>query len=109
MRYAAPVGKMRVSLSRALPVVELTVWAVLVPAQIVQIWYGAHVASSRSQSATAHVGVIELTMPPDQWLPFALRWQPLKYARAIVAANLPGLAADALISLPTVKERSAQL
>lgn len=101
MRYAAPVGKTRVSLSVVLPLLELTVWAVLVPAEIVQIWYGAHQASSISKSATARVGGIELTMPPDQWVSFTLRWQRLKYARAIIATNLPGLAADALISLPT--------
>ena len=70
MGYDASVGKTRVSLSLALPVVELTVWAVLVPAQIFQIWLGAHGASSRS---TAHVSGIELTQPPDQWVPFALR------------------------------------
>jgi hypothetical protein len=100
-RYAAPVGKTRVSLSLVLPVVELTVWAVLIPAQIVQIWYGAHQASRRSQGAIARVGEIELRMPPEQWLRFTLRWQPLKYSHAIIATNLPGLAADALISLPT--------
>ena len=101
MRYSSRLVKMRISFALLLPALELTVWAALVPAEIGQVWYSSHQAVSRAQLASVPLGRFELTQPPDQWVSFTLRWRPLHYSRAIVAVNLPGLAADVLISLPT--------
>lgn len=101
MRYSSHLAKMRISFSVLLPALALVVWAVLVPAEIGRVWYSAHQAMSRGQGATASVSRFELTLPPDQWVSFTLRWRLLHYSRAIIAVNLPGLAADVLISMPT--------
>jgi hypothetical protein len=95
------VGIPRISFSLLLPVVELTLWALLVPTQIGQVWYRSHKAAGRSGGATARIGEAELTLPPDRWVDFILRWGHLTYSHAIVAANLPGIGADLLVSLPT--------
>ncbi len=91
------MGVTRVSFSLLLPILELTVWAVLVPTEVGLICYRAQ---RTPQGASAHLGHFELNLPPDRWVGFALKWMPLTHSRTIIAANLPGMLVDLMVSLP---------
>jgi hypothetical protein len=90
----------RIAYSLLLPILELSLWTALVPTEVGMIYCGAQKAN---HGASEHLGQVELDLPPDRWMEYSLRWMPLGYSRAIIAANLPGLLPDILLSLPTAQ------
>ncbi len=88
----------RISFSLLLPVLELSVWTTLVPSEVGLVYYRAYNAT---RGAGAHMGQADLNLPPDRWVEYALRWSPLAHSHTIIAANLPGIVPDLLVSLPT--------
>lgn len=97
------MGITRISFSLLLPIVELVFWVALVPTEVGLIHYRAGQATHASGNISARLGEVELKLPPDRLATFSLRWMPLRYSHAIIAANLPGLVADLLVSLPTAQ------
>lgn len=91
----------RISFSLLLPMVELAVWVALVPADVGRVYYRARQAAHVSASVSARLGEFELKLPPDRWVESSLKFMPLRFSHSIIAANLPGLLPDVLVSLPT--------
>jgi hypothetical protein len=76
------VGIKRVPYSLLLPIIELTIWALLIPGEFALTYHRPRPPG----------------MSSERWLAL-VKLLPLKYSRPIVAVNLPGIVPDALISL----------
>jgi len=62
----------RISFSLLLPIVELALWAVLVPTGAGLTYYRLYRAARGSQGVRIHSGQFELTVPRGGWVGFAL-------------------------------------
>jgi len=93
----------RISFSLLLPIVELALWAVLVPTGAGLTYYRLYRAARGSQGVRIHSGQFELTVPRGGWVGFALASVPACRSRTIIVVNLPGLVADVVLSLPTAQ------
>jgi hypothetical protein len=72
----------RISFSLLLPIVELALWAVLVPTGAGLTYYRLYRAARGSQGVRIHSGQFELTVPRGGWVGFALASVPACRSRA---------------------------
>jgi hypothetical protein len=86
----------RIRFSFLLPVLELTVWVVLilVPATLLFLQY-------RSEPGLHRIGIIDVTIPRDHLLPFAAESAAIRYLEFFCALDFPGMIGEVLVSLPT--------
>jgi hypothetical protein len=86
-----------------LPIVEIAIWIVMVPAEAGLTFYRLHGESPGSERFIDVLGWNRLAIPRDRLLPSAITLAALDHSQEIIAADLPGLLADFLISLPTAQ------
>jgi hypothetical protein len=86
---------LRVRFSFLWSVLELTVWVVLilVPATLLFLEY-------RNEPGLHRIGTIDVTIPRDHLLSFAVEGVAVPYVDFFSALNFPGLIVEILVSLP---------
>jgi hypothetical protein len=91
----------RISFSHLLPVVDLALLVLLVIVPITMTSVDLYEASKGATQIHIHSGQLEMSLPRDQIVPWAIRIVTLQKARIIMAINLPGALIQGLISLPS--------
>jgi hypothetical protein len=90
-----------ISFGLLLPIIELTIWTILVPSYSGSLYYRLRQASRGSEQVNIRSGEMEMRLRKDRWLSFAIASLPPRRARAVVASNLPGVLPEVLVSLLT--------
>jgi hypothetical protein len=91
----------RISFSHLLPIIDLTLLVVLVFVPITLMSIHLYQTSAGSSQVRIHTGQFDMTLPRSQIVPSAIREATAARAPLMKAMNLPGIAFDILISLPT--------
>jgi hypothetical protein len=96
----------RIPFSHILPVIDLALLVVLVFVPITITALHLYQASKGSNNVEIHSGQLDMALPRDQIVPFAIRTVTVAKAHTIVAINFPGVLLQALISLPRSRTSS---
>jgi hypothetical protein len=91
----------RIPLSHILPVVDLALLVLLVIVPITLTSAHLYEASKGATQIHIHSGQLEMTLPRDQIVPWAIRIVTVSKAHMIQGLNVPGTLFEILISLPT--------
>jgi hypothetical protein len=91
----------RIAFSHLLPVVDLALLVVLVFVPITLMSIRLYKASAGSNQVHVHTDQLDMNLPRDQIVPWAIRAETMTRFQTIKEVNLPGMIFDILISLPT--------
>ncbi len=91
----------RLSFSVLLPIAEIAIWMILLSVQTSLICYRFHQAAQGAQAVRIHTEHFEWTVPRNKWFSSALTAVASRHSETIMAANLPALFVEVLVSLPT--------
>jgi len=80
-----------------LPLLELIIWAILVPAPTTLIYMTVH---ARSQPENLHTEIGTFTVAPQEVRRIAIESAALRTSHVITALNTPGVFFEMLVSLP---------
>jgi hypothetical protein len=90
----------RVTFSLLLPILELTLWFVLVPSQAAFVYFRLRRMAPNSADLRLRVGEFAVLIPRTRLLPYAVESVAMRESRTITAVNAPGLLGEIVISLP---------
>jgi hypothetical protein len=91
----------RISFSILLPILELTLWLVIVAVPATLFYYRLQQAAPHAGIAHLSSGEFQLTVPRSEFFAFALNSATMRNAYIVAAINTPGAFVELLISLPT--------
>jgi len=95
------VKSWRISFSLLLPILELTLWFVLVPTQAGLDYLHLRQMAHGAASLRLQFGEFTLDLPRNRFLPYALESTAMRESKTITAINMPGTFGEILVSLPT--------
>ena len=95
MRFA------RISFSVLLPLVELAIWAVLIPIPAARIYYRLSQVTGNSGNASVRLGQFQVRPLRNRLAILVIGPLAARHFHSVFAANLPGEFGELLISLPT--------
>ena len=101
MVYSSRVRKGRISFSLLLPMLELVLWAVLVPSQASFVYVRLIRMSRGSQYLTLKTGQFTVQIRRQNLLSWVVTETGMREWEPITAVNMPGTLGEMLISLPT--------
>ena len=90
----------RIRFSHLLPLIDLTLLAVLVFIPIALTALRLYQASNGASSIHLHAGELDGDLPRSQIIPWAIRVASVPRAPVVMAINFPGVLIQTLISLP---------
>jgi hypothetical protein len=99
--YPSGVKRSFLSFSLFLPAVELILWIMLIPTQILILYLKLSHPSQGSGMVHSGSAGIELFIPRDQLLPWVFQGVTMRSAHLVQGINLPGTFLELLVSLPT--------
>jgi hypothetical protein len=88
----------RVSFSLLLPILELTLWLVLVPTQAAFNYLHLRQTAHGAASLRLEFGELTLDLQRRKFLPFAFESAAMRESEIISSINIPGVFIDALVS-----------
>jgi hypothetical protein len=91
----------RVPLSHLLVVLDLALLVVLVIVPVILMSAHLYKAAAGANKVRVQTDHVDVTVPRDQIVPFAIRVVTISKAPIMIAINLPGVLLQALISLPS--------
>jgi len=99
--YSSTVRPSRIHFAVLLPILELTLWAVLVPTQTAYVYF--RLAQLSRGSSTVELGneSYQFSIPRDRLLIWSLNSVGTRESHTVTAINMPGMFGEVLVSLPT--------
>jgi hypothetical protein len=91
--------KRRISISLALPLLQLVLWILLLALPATLTWLQLKQVAGHSNVAEVHTYALHATIHRDSFLPFALDTTAASNAHAIAAVNMPGMFGEILSAL----------
>jgi len=94
------VKSWRFSFSLLLPILELTLWLVLVPTQAILFYTRLRYMAHGAAYISLQMGEFGLELPSRRLFPFVFESVAMRESEIISSINLPGAFVDALVTLP---------